>query len=145
MFGNLLVHTPIWQLAVVRIVHFSAGTESGQHRIGRTLAPTGPWGLWGNQIEHASKRSGMSVLTMELDGEDPPFGRAVTATVQPSQKVRPGIGVHMEVNHRYTLPTLEKTIGSQEIVSKLSSVFETSLKQSEAIIDQIMSLKELVQ
>src|SRR5260370_21707802 len=127
MFGNLLVHTPIWQLIITRIVHFSVGTETIQHQIGRTLAPIEPWGFWGKEIEHAPKRSGLAQLAMGLEVNEPPFDRDVTATVQPSMKIRRGTAIHMEVQDRYTLPSEEKTIGCQEIIAKLNSGFDMSL------------------
>jgi hypothetical protein len=142
LFGNFLLHTPIWQLIVGRVVHFSAGTESVQHLIGRTLAPVEPWGWWGEEIEHSKTRGGLAHLAMEANSDDPPFQRVVSTTIQPSAKVRPGIGIHMEVHDRYMLPTADKTIGCQETIEKLSTTFDASLKRSEAIIDQIMSLKE---
>lgn len=145
IFGNVLVHTPIWQMSIVRSVHFSAGTEAVQHQIGRALAPIEPWGWWAEKIDHAAKRSGLVILVMNANVEDPQFEYAVVSTVRPSDKIRPGIGIFMEVDHRYSLPSAEKTIGCQEIMGKLTSTFDASLKQSEQIIDQIMSLKERFQ
>jgi hypothetical protein len=142
IFGNILIHTPIWHLVINRSVHFSAGTEGVQHQIGRVLAPLEPWGWWGERIEKASRRSGLARLTMESSIEEKAFDRSVVVSVSPSQKIRPGIGIHVDVDDRYGLPSAEKTIGCLEIISKLSSAFESSVKQSEAIVDQIMSLKE---
>lgn len=142
IFGNRLSHTPIWSLTITRTVHFSAGTESIQHRIGRMLAPTAPWGWWGDEIEHASRRSGLSQLAMKHNSQEPPFDRAIIATVQPSEAIRPNLAIHMEILDQYTLPAAEKTTGCQEVITKLSGGFDQSIKQSETIIDQIMSLKE---
>jgi hypothetical protein len=141
MFGNVLLHTPIWHLVIARSVHFSAGTEAVQHQIGRTLAPLEPWGWWGKEIEGGSQRGGLGSLAMEARVEEAPIRHSTQAVVQPSAKVRPGIGVFVEVEDRFTLPSEEKTIGSLEIIAKLSAYFEKSVKHSESIIDQIMSLK----
>src|SRR4051812_16063321 len=47
-FREALPHTPVFQLGINRLVHFSVGSEEIRNRIGGVLAPTAPWGDWGH-------------------------------------------------------------------------------------------------
>ncbi|MGB8605246.1 hypothetical protein [Bradyrhizobium sp.] len=47
IFGEILPHTPINQLGINRSVHFSVGSSQERDRIGKLIAPQGPWGEWG--------------------------------------------------------------------------------------------------
>ena len=66
-FGELLPHTPLQQMGINRQVHFGVGSEEIRNRIGRTLAPTAPWGEWGAKIASSSPelRGGFASLTMQ--------------------------------------------------------------------------------
>jgi hypothetical protein len=47
IFGDILPHTPISQIGINRSVHFSVGSAEERDRIGKLVAPQGPWGEWG--------------------------------------------------------------------------------------------------
>ena len=145
MFGGVLMHTPIWQLGISRWVHFSVGTFEIRNKIGRALAPMEPWGEWGREIDAQTgdMSGGLSTLVVEQKrpAQSPFVDIGISATVQPSLKMRQGTGVYMNVQDNCKLETLEKTIGCLDIVKKLSDSFESSIAHSETIISQIMSLK----
>lgn len=83
----------------------------------------------------------MTSLTMsQFDPDDRPEGGQINVTVQPSKRVGAGrTGVYVEVNDHYAVD--HSNPRSCEISMKfLEENFEKSLKRSEGIIDQVMSL-----
>lgn len=141
IFKEYLPHTPATQLGVNRQVHFKVKSVAERNRVGRALAPVKPWGQWGERIEQGSEHGGLRSLTML---QIAPEGRAATdqinVTVEPSARVGEGrLGIYVNVNDHFAIDTAEP--GSAERLMELfSGEFDASLKRSEAIIDQIMSL-----
>jgi hypothetical protein len=144
-FAEFLVHTPINQMGINRTVHFSVGSETTRNKIGHTLAPLGPWGRWGQEMmaSDTTARAGFSNITMlqpkivnkEITGHH-------QAQVQPSTHLRGNAGIFMNVNDHYSFKDLQSTVGCEEVMASLSENFDGSIKNSEEIIDQIMSLKD---
>ena len=142
-FGEFLIHTPINQMGINRSVHFSFGSEATRNRIGHLLAPLEPWGRWGKEMmaSDSTARAGFSNITM-LQPKAKAAGHH-QAQVQPSIKLRGNSGIFMNVNDHYNFKDLQSTIGCEEVMTCLSENFEASIKNSEDIVDQIMSLKDL--
>lgn len=144
-FGEFLVHTPINQMGINRMVHFSVGDEPTRNKIGRILAPLTPWGAWGRELEEspAPGRGGCTNITM-LNPKPPggEFTGHLQATVQPSRAIKGNAGIYVTVNDHYVSGPLEKTVGCEHMMAQLGEQFEASMQKAESIIDQIMSLKD---
>jgi hypothetical protein len=104
-FKEFLNHTPIYQLGINRLVHFSVGSFDIRDRIGRLLAPHEPWGKWASRIagdpDKPHIRGGMRSLVMgQVDHGDGLQG-SINAKVEPSVLLADGI--YMDVNDHFVL------------------------------------------
>ena len=143
VFGEHLSHTPLKAFGINRRVHFRVQSTTERDRIGRTLAPVEPWGTCGREIELDGAHGGLKSLTMsQLCPAGRPKGGEINVTVEPSVRVgAEGSGVYVQVNDHYAIE--DTGPGANERLMKLFEVsFDTSLRRSDEIIDQIMSLAE---
>jgi hypothetical protein len=144
IFGDLLPHTPIGQLGINRYVHFSVGSFEERDRVGRMLAPREPWGRWGEELasEDEARAGGLLSLTMIQQNVSDREAGWVQVKVEPSTRIGRGrTGIFIEVNDHYQLPEPEKAVNASTMIQILQERFDTSLRNSDAIVDQIMSLK----
>jgi hypothetical protein len=143
-FRDYLYHTPISKMGINRQVHFSVESEEIRNRIGKILAPHEGWGDWGKKIDESppKKRGGMNSLTMLQQNLDDRKRGFIKAKVEPYNKISDMAGIYMEINDHYEVEFPEKNQDCEEIIMVLGSQFDYSLKRSEWIIDQIMSLKD---
>jgi hypothetical protein len=153
-FGEFLIHTPINQMGINLAVHFSVGDEATRNKIGRILAPLAPWGEWGKEMNEMDAKDGIragstnvTMLQPKLKDGDPKskegeFTGHLQATVQPSTVVKANTGIFVLVNDHHSSGPLEKTVGCEHMMARLNKKFEESIRKSESIIDQIMSLKD---
>jgi hypothetical protein len=141
IFGDLLFHTPISKLGINFITRFDAGSQSIRDKIGELLAPRESWGDWGKLVSsgEGAKHGGLQSLTMiQKNVSDRPAGW-VLARVEPSVLLKGGqTGISMEVNDHYEL--LESEHDASAIVAILQEKFDSSIRNSCEIVDQIMSL-----
>jgi len=145
-FGEFLPHTPISILGINRFVHFRVGSEIVRNRIGRILAPTKPWGEWGAEIEKSTTdlRSGFTVLSMQQQWAEGEFRGRYEARVEPSLLISGNSGIFVHVNHHCELNDPKPSQEADKIIAFLQKSFDDSIRHSEWIIDQLMSLKEAV-
>ncbi len=143
-FAEFLVHTPINQLGINRLVHFSVGSEERRNRIGNILAPLDPWGEWGKAMAASPPdiRGGCVNLTMQLSRKEEDHKGHIQISVQPSARIKGNAGLYAQTNDHYSVGPLEDVIGCDKIMGLLINNFERSVEQSEQLIDQIMSLGE---
>ena len=141
VFREFLDHTPLRVIGINRDVHFRAGSSAERDRIGRTLAPVEPWGLFGQELGLDSEHGGMTSLRMsQLRPEGRPPGGQVNVTVEPSNRIGDGrSGVYVSVNDHYQIDPADAH-GRARLMSFLDDNFEASLQRSDAVIDHIMSL-----
>jgi hypothetical protein len=87
------------------------------------------------------KHGGLLSLTLvQKDVEDRPAGW-VQAKVEPSMRIGHGqTGIFMEVNDHYQLEDPSRATDAIEIIEILRNKFDSSMQNSDRIIDQIMSL-----
>ncbi len=143
-FTEALASTPVNQIGINRLVHYSVGSEERRNKIGLTLAPVEPWGDFGTAIAASTppKRGGALDVTMIL----PTFGEGYTGhmqvSVQPSGRIKGNLGIYVQTNDHYNVGRLDETTDCMKIMSILVEKFERSVQFSETIIDQIMSLGE---
>jgi hypothetical protein len=143
-FDECLVHTPLRMLGINRSVHFSVRDEATRNRIGKRLAPHEPWKEWGKMIEGDSpeKRGGLRSLTMEQRNLADREKGSIGVKIEPSTQLNNQAGIFVEVNDHYEAKDAEQNQGAQEIMEILKRQFDVSIRKSEWIIDQIMSLAE---
>jgi hypothetical protein len=141
IFGDLLPHTPVSKLGINLVVHFDAGSQAKRDEIGERLAPPAPWGEWGALAASGEgmRRGGLRSLTMiQKNVSDRPAGW-VQAKIEPSILVRGGVtGIFMEINDHYEL--VGQSEDARAIVAILQEKFDSSVRNSERIVDQIMSM-----
>jgi len=132
IFGEFLIHTPINMFGINRNMHFSMD-RSQMIKIGKALAPSAPWGEWGEEID-ADENNGMRLITMEQNVLDDRNKGYIRTTVQPSSRLE---GILISVNDHYELVNKETT---PESIQYLTNNFENSISKSEWITDQILGI-----
>lgn len=147
-FKEFLPHTPISKMGINRRAHFSVGNEEVRNQIGKRLAPSEPWGEWGQQIsteEEGVRHGGMRLLVMEQNPREDGKAGFIRTKIEPSTKISMESGISMEINDHYQLDNTENLVGCEELIEILNLQFERSLSRSEWIIDQIKTLSETIQ
>lgn len=144
IFLELLPYTPVNQLGINRLLHFSVGSEANRNRIGNLLAPLQPWGDWGKEIASLppTARGGVTNLTMLQKVETEDYRGHFQITIQPSGRLKGNVGIYAQTNDHYDVGPLTETGGCTKIMSLLVRNFETSLRRSEQVVDQVMSLAD---
>jgi hypothetical protein len=143
VFKEHLHHTPLRALGINRNVHFRVGSLAERDRIGTALAPTKPWGCWRGELDLDEEHGGMTSLTMSQTrpkGRSP--GGRINVTVEPSNRIGDGrTGVYVRVNDHYAAAD-GGSGGNAELMGHLHDRFEASIRQSDGIIDHVMSLSK---
>ncbi len=144
VFREQLPHTRLRALGINRDVHFLVNNYGERDKIGRTLAPTEPWGDWGQNLDPDGTAGGVASLTMtQRNPRGRPLGGQINVTVEPSTRVGDNErGIYVRVNDHYVVEDPEGLTASSEIISILEEHFEKSVRQSDEIIDHVMSLRE---
>lgn len=140
-FKEHLSHTPVKTFGINRSVHFRVRSLAERDQIGRTLAPVGPWGAWGEELELDGMHGGMTSLTMsQIDPEGRPKGGRINVKVEPSARVGDGkTGVFVNVNDHYAGHE-DQPHGAEGVIGLLEENFEASIDRSNRLIDHVMSL-----
>ena len=142
-FGEKLPHTPIRALGINRNVHFLVDNFRERDRIGRRLAPTGPWGEWGTELEPDGGHGGMiSLTTRQVNIEGRPRGDQINVTVGAWDEGPDDRGVAVRANDHHTLSDSDERTATRDFMGILDARFETSIAHLERIIDHVMSLRE---
>ena len=119
IFGDLLPHTPIGQVGINRMVHFSVGSLAERTRIGRLLAPPKPWGAWGVELSDSDASEapgGLRALTMVQHGLKDREG-FIQASIEPSQLLGGGrTGIYMAINDHYQLANPDAAPDASEMI-----------------------------
>ena len=136
-----LDHAPLRAIGINRNVHFRVGSSAEQDRIGRTLAPVAPWGRCGQELRLEGEYGGMTSLRMsQLRPDGRPPGGQIHIIVEPSSRIDDGrSGVYVSVNDHYTIDSADAH-GRPQLIDFLERNFDQSLRLSDRIIDQVMSL-----
>ncbi len=143
IFGGPLVGTPIFALGINRSIHFDVGSSKVQHAIGRSLAPTGPWGDWGKTLDEedhqSAARGGLMSLQLQGARKSGPKGY-VQVRLEPSAMIR-GTGIFMEINNHYNLVAdPPEAADASAMIETIKGEWDGANKTAERIVDQIMSL-----
>lgn len=143
IFKIHLPHSPLSALGINFSVHFQVRDSAARDRIGRSLAPVDPWGVWSDKIGLNGDQGGMSSLTMSgANPEGRAEGHRINVTVESSNRVGQGrLGVYVAINDHYAVDSDSPRAG-QHLIGLLEANFTRSLNRSTEIVDQIMSLAE---
>ncbi len=139
-FGELLIHTPIWMLGINKRIIFDAGSVEKRDELGFKLAPPTAWGEWSEGLLKQSEKlhGGLVTLSMRQSvTDDREFGYIQTK-VEPSKTGDSDVLV--EVNDHYESKEGSQVAGCQELITVLAHNYETSIKRSEWIADQVMGI-----
>jgi ribosomal protein S17E len=145
IFGEYLSHTPLRVLGINTSIEFSVGSEEIRNKIGHKLAPPDAWGEWAPRIKEKNQlgRGGMRRLAMEQKGLDDRGAGHIIADIRPSKDK--DTNIVMEINDQYELKLSEDSQENTKcIIEYIDKNFEKSIKNSEWIVEQIMSLKNAV-
>ena len=144
VFQEQLPHTRLRSMGINRQIHFLVDSIEQRDRIGRQLAPIGPWGEWGRLLEPDGRRGGMTSLTMtQIDLDDRSAAGRINVMVQPSNRIgQEGTGIYVQVNDHYEVEDPDSRTATSDLVSVLEMGFEESLCRADRIIDHLMSLRE---
>ena len=140
-FAEYLNHTPLHSIGINRSVHYNVGSLKERDRIGRLLAPTGPWGPWADELGLDGTRGGMTSLTMtQIDPDGRPPGGRINVKVEPSTRVGAGqTGVYVNVNDHYQFDP-DQPQATEAVIQVVENDFDASVHRSSALIEHIMSL-----
>jgi hypothetical protein len=145
---QLLPETPVSAVGINREVHFSAGSSVAADRIGDELAPKTFWGEFANV--NGKKVGGLRSLVMEqailstdgnkrlrLDGS-PGY---IQVKVEASMRRDIPFPIFVQVNNHFDLEKGESKLSDGAAATeRVAANFDTSLKDSDAIIDRVMGL-----
>jgi hypothetical protein len=140
-----LPETPIRALGINREIHFPAGSEQNQHKVGDTLAPKE---FWGPLLQLGEKRAGgLRTLVMEqtvvedkrkmrLDGRP----RYVQFRVEPSARGDVPFGIFCQLNDHFDLMLKGKPSDGRKAAELVSEVWPASMERAENWADHLMSI-----
>ncbi len=126
---KLLPHTPITIMGINRQRHFEMSSEEQWHKAGHTLAPKEIW----NDV---LKNPGTMSITMEESQRSDGLDGYVRVTVEPSNKVHPGIFI--KVNDHFEIRNPEKTSGNKDIIDILENNWSNSYRRSAKMISMLL-------
>ena len=140
-FREHLNHTPLKAVGINRSVHFNLKSWADRDRIGRILAPIGPWGAWAEELGLDGTHGGMTSLTMtQTDPEGRPKGGGINVKVEPSTRIGEGrTGVYVSVNDHYQFGA-DQPEATEAVIQVVENNFDESVERSNKLIDHIMSL-----
>ena len=148
-FVEHLSHTPVTAIGINRSIHFDTGDFEVRDRVSSQLAPKGPWGEWGNEIEKSynaprNKRGGMiSIVMLQQDIELDGYNVFVQAKVEPSNRVKNNTGIFVSVNNHFESNVDKRSVQDASLVAEILEVnWNTSMDRAAMIVDQIMALTE---
>ena len=140
-FEDYLIHTPIHSMGINRLANFKLPSAEHRMRLGRAMAPLGPWGDWGEEIDKGEEPGGLKSLTMHQPRRDGPKGH-LDITIQPTDSIPRRLGVFFQVNDHYEVASRENLTSCEEIMNLLDRHFEKSLIRAEQILDQVLTRAE---
>lgn len=141
VFSEYLPHTPVNVVGINRDVHFRAPSAAARDRVGERLAPSEPWGTFGESFSRGTAHGGMVSLTMRQNNPDgrPPGGQ-INVRVEPSVRVGDGrTGIYVGVNDHYQADGTTPE-SRAELIEFLADDFESSIQGADGIIDRVMAL-----
>ena len=144
IFGEHLIHTPIVGFGINRTVHFGLPNVSSRIRLGRRLAPTEPWGQFGQGMDtdDISLTGGLQRLVMRRKSIVNGNSLETNVTIEPSVRITDNTGVYMHINGHHMLANLPKGHGSEQAINFLAERFEVAIEEAETVIEDMMEKRK---
>lgn len=145
IFGRLLPHTPILQAGINFEVQFATASLLQRTNFGRALAPTAPWGSFGERIAKSEGKQigGMLSLSMRELGIPGRENGWRQVKIEPSGKGRPETGVAVHINdHFETYSDDADVIGAKKTVMVLQENFDESISEAKRIVSDLIKFSE---
>lgn len=136
IFGDLLPHTPINEYGINYFEHFRLDDPKRRLALGRQLAPLGPWGEWGAEIDGLQRELTSGVVDLAMVQSYDPLGSGeLRVQIQPSNEIEPkDVGVFMLVNDHRVLTDVKTIDGAGPAVDKLDASFDSAIEKARAIV-----------
>jgi hypothetical protein len=144
VFGDVLPHSKIGSFGINKSVHFRASSNAKRTEIGRRLAPTEPWGAFGDRLENSSGAllGGMMSIRMREILEDDDSRGHLEARVEPSNTIDKNTGIFVTINRHYELKDVAEHAGAREAIEKLDKEFESTLDSSDELINHFVEMAD---
>lgn len=143
-FRDHLPHTPVWSVGINRKISYSCGSESARNELGIRLAPRGPWGSWGQEIDRSvgdeASHGGMMRLVMRQQPRPDGLAGHIQAELRPDPTE--GSRVVVDINNHFKIGTAEETIGCHDAMEVLIERWQPSMENAEYIVDGLMATSE---
>lgn len=128
---TLLEHTPVHSMGINLDYHYRMPSTEAWHSFGHKLAPKDPW-------EGIINKPGLLKLSMQGVRENDRYSGLVNVNIAPSVKVNPGVSIN--INDHYEVDEPSKAIGCNEILSIMNNVWESSVRNSKLISQQLLEI-----
>ncbi|MES0208406.1 hypothetical protein NKJ93_04825 [Mesorhizobium sp. M0028] len=145
LFGKVLPHTPLNAAGLNLETHEDLGSFKNRNRLGRLLAPTGPWGWWADDFENddPKKNGGLVNLAVRKPLSTDPIS-FMEFTVQPSriQEIAQTHVLFAANNHiEFGKNDEQKAVGSNlAILEHLNETHSGFVSEFEAIVSHLKGL-----
>ncbi len=124
---TILEHTPLKQMGLNRDMHYRMPDETTWHGVGNALAPKENW-------ESLLEKPGLT--TMSIMGVRPnSASRFLTVTVQPSQRIQPG--VYIGTNEHFEAEGNGKG-STEQLIAILKTSWGTAQKYSKDLAETLL-------
>lgn len=140
VFGDLLPHSQINQFGINRAVYFRAPSPESRTQLGRTFAPTAPWGAFGERIEGSDGMTlgGMTNLAMREILFDAMWSGHCEARLMPAYEIDRDSGIQMHLNNHFEVKDHREGNGAMAALIILKKEFETRMEKCDEIIDAVL-------
>lgn len=133
---------PTRALGINVAAHYALSYKE-REALGHRLAPRGAWGNWGLRLDNADPSSadnGLISITMRQSTElSHKYNKYIDARIQGSDTIKPS-GIQIHINDHYGFrDDPEAGLSSDVAVKLLSEQFDSSLKRSHIIIDEVIN------
>ena len=145
LLGSVIPHTPINFLGINFEEVFLAPTPKHRIALGRKLAPTEPWGKWGEEIAASSvdNPSGMAKLTM-LQNNPSERNGSFAIEILPAVEIDKTRAVKMTSNDHYVIKETPSESSATVAARIIFEEFEPNQKRVYGIYKHIRDLSEKV-
>lgn len=144
-FAEHLPHTPVWQFGINRAISFSCGSEEIRNKFGVALAPKGPWGDWGTELEtpESGIHGGMIRMFMRQVPRPDGLNGHIQADLRPSESNLTDVIV--DINNHFAVGDPGETFGCADAMDLLNTQWQIAMDKVGYIVDGLMATVEELQ
>jgi len=124
---TILEHTPLKQMGINRDMHYRMPNEASWHAVGNTLAPKEKW-------ESLLQNPGLATLSVRGVRSNS-TSRFVMVTVQPSQRIQPG--VYIATNEHFETDADGKG-STEQLINTLKTSWDSAQKYSKDLAETLL-------